>query len=39
MFLEQLKEASGRFLVEKRQAQESMALLQMYASSSEMEKT
>ncbi|XP_012280681.1 DNA fragmentation factor subunit alpha [Orussus abietinus] len=38
MFLEQLKEASGRFLVEKRQAQESMALLQMYESRSEMER-
>lgn len=38
MFLEQLKEASGRFLAEKRQAQESMALLQMYASSGEMER-
>ncbi|KYN17959.1 PREDICTED: DNA fragmentation factor subunit alpha-like [Trachymyrmex cornetzi] len=38
LFLEQLKEASGRFLVEKRQAQESMALLQMYASGGEMER-
>ncbi|XP_034188688.1 DNA fragmentation factor subunit alpha [Osmia lignaria lignaria] len=38
IFLEQLKEASGRFLAEKRQAQESMALLQMYASSGEMER-
>ncbi|KYM97028.1 PREDICTED: DNA fragmentation factor subunit alpha-like [Cyphomyrmex costatus] len=37
-FLEQLKEASGRFLAEKRQAQESMALLQMYASGGEMER-
>jgi len=33
-----LKEASGRFLAEKRQAQESMALLQMYASGGEMER-
>ncbi|XP_050444814.1 DNA fragmentation factor subunit alpha-like [Cataglyphis hispanica] len=38
LFLEQLKEASGRFLAEKRQAQESMALLQMYASGGEMER-
>ncbi|XP_046618372.1 DNA fragmentation factor subunit alpha-like isoform X1 [Neodiprion virginianus] len=38
IFLEQLKEASGRFLAEKRQAQESMALLQMYASGGEMER-
>ncbi|XP_066593110.1 DNA fragmentation factor subunit alpha-like [Prorops nasuta] len=38
MFLEQLKEASGRFLAEKRQAQESMALLQMYATGGEMER-
>ncbi|XP_033211008.1 DNA fragmentation factor subunit alpha-like isoform X2 [Belonocnema kinseyi] len=38
LFLEQLKEASGRFLVEKRQAQESMALLQMYTTSGEMER-
>ncbi|XP_034937167.1 DNA fragmentation factor subunit alpha-like [Chelonus insularis] len=38
LFLEQLKQASGRFLAEKRQAQESMALLQMYASSGEMER-
>lgn len=38
LFLEQLKEASGRFLVEKRQAQESMALLQMYATGGEMER-
>lgn len=38
IFLEQLKEASGRFLAEKRQAQESMALLQIYASGGEMER-
>ncbi|KAK0168915.1 hypothetical protein PV327_002671 [Microctonus hyperodae] len=38
LFLEQLKEASGRFLAEKRQAQESMALLQMYATGGEMER-
>ncbi|XP_031839974.1 DNA fragmentation factor subunit alpha isoform X2 [Nomia melanderi] len=38
IFLEQLKEASGRFLAEKRQAQESMALLQMYANGGEMER-
>lgn len=38
LFLEQLKEASGRFLAEKRQAQDSMALLQMYANSGEMER-
>ncbi|XP_076276615.1 DNA fragmentation factor subunit alpha isoform X2 [Lasioglossum baleicum] len=38
IFLEQLKEASGRFLAEKRQAQASMALLQMFASSGEMER-
>jgi len=38
LFLEQLKEASGRFLAEKRQAQESMALLQMYAGGGEMER-
>lgn len=32
-FLEQLKEASGRFLSEKRQAQEAMELLKMYHAS------
>ncbi|EFN76436.1 DNA fragmentation factor subunit alpha [Harpegnathos saltator] len=32
LFLEQLKEASGRFLVDRRQVQESMILLQMFAS-------
>lgn len=30
IFLEQLKEASGRFLIEKRQAQEALELLRMY---------
>ncbi|KDR23385.1 DNA fragmentation factor subunit alpha-like isoform X1 [Zootermopsis nevadensis] len=32
-FLEQLKEASGRFLTEKRQAQEAMELLKIYHAS------
>ncbi|KAK1117878.1 hypothetical protein QLX08_007027 [Tetragonisca angustula] len=38
IFLEQLKEASGRFLAEKRQAQGSLDVLQMCASGGEIER-
>ncbi|XP_058798593.1 DNA fragmentation factor subunit alpha-like isoform X2 [Phymastichus coffea] len=38
-FLEQLKEASSRFLAKKRHAQESMALLCMYSINAEVEQS